>query len=58
VHSHYTPFPASMPHRLRSEFSELRLPGIGLLNDPFCCMTLLAIICRWTTIILSGSILP
>jgi len=39
-----TPFSADRPHRLRDQnFSNsyLRLPGV--LNDPFCCMTLLAI---------------
>jgi len=39
-----TLFPADRPHCMRSEFcpdSYLRLPGI--LSDPFCCMTLLAI---------------
>ena len=34
-----TPLPADRPHRLRQKFSEYYLRLLGILNDPFCCMT-------------------
>jgi len=37
------PFPADRLHRLRPEFSRSYLHLPDVLNDPFCCMTLLAI---------------
>jgi len=35
-----TSFPTDTLHRLRSEFSKFYLHLSGILNDPFCCMTL------------------